>query len=101
MDKNIIQDSIEEIEEITELFYQEKKDEAFGRLDKAIGNMMTVIDGLFSYKAANADFELDEEKLTNILKDAMNALQDGDVVLLADILQYDYLEYMQEVVENI
>ena len=42
MDKNIIQDSIEEIKEITELFYQEKKDEAFGRLDKAIGNMMTV-----------------------------------------------------------
>ena len=57
MDKNIIQASIEEIKEITELFYQEKKDEAFGRLDKAIGNMTTVIDGLFSYKAERAACE--------------------------------------------
>lgn len=101
MDKNIIQDSINEITEITDLFYQEKKQEAFGKLDKALANMMTIMDNLFSYKSSKPEFELDEEKLTNILKDAMNALQDGDVVLLADILQYDYLEYMQEIVENI
>ena len=58
------------------------------------------IDALFTYRTEHDDFVLDEAQLTNILKDAMNALQDGDMVLLADILQYDYLEYMEELVGN-
>ena len=62
--------------------------------------MMTAIDALVTYRTEHDDFVLDEAQLTNILKDAMNALQDGDMVLLADILQYDYLEYMEELVGN-
>ena len=94
--RDIVVKSMDEIKDIVELFYQQKEKEALDNFTVGLGNMMTAIDSIFAYRDANAGFELDEERLTNILKEAMTALQDGDMVLLADILQYDYLEYMEE-----
>lgn len=98
--KEIIKKSVSDVEEVIELFYQQKTQEALNKFESVIGGMMTAIDTLFAYKAENEEFNLDEIKLTNTLKDAMGALEDGDMVLLADILQYDYLEYMQELLNN-
>ena len=91
--KDVVVKSIEEVKEIVDLFYQQKEKEALDQFTIGLSNMMT-------YRTEHDDFVLDEAQLTNILKDAMNALQDGDMVLLADILQYDYLEYMEELVGN-
>ena len=96
--KEIVENTIKEVESVVDLFYQQKKKEALGKFESVIGSMMNSIDTLFTYKAEHEGFELDENKITNILKEAMNALQDGDEVLLADILQYDYMEYMEELV---
>lgn len=98
--KDIVEKSIKETEEVIELFYQQKLQEALAKFEFVIGGMMTAIDTLFTYRAENKDFELDEIKITNTLKEAMGALQDGDMVLLADILQYDYLEYMKTLLES-
>ena len=98
--KDVVMKSIEEVKGIVDLFYQQKEKEALDQFTIGLSNMMTAIDALFTYRTEHDDFVLDEAQLTNILKDAMNALQDGDMVLLADILQYDYLEYMEELVGN-
>lgn len=98
--KEVVVKSVEEVKEIVDLFYQQKEKEALDKFTVGLGTIMTAIDTLFAYRDANEGFELDEEKLTNILKEAMSALQDGDMVLLADILQYDYLEYMEELAGN-
>lgn len=98
--KEIVEKSVKEIEEVVGLFYQQKLQEALTKFEGVIGSIMTAIDTLFTYKAENEGFEIDEVKITNTLKDAMKALEDGDMVLLADILQYDYLEYMQKLLEN-
>lgn len=98
--KDIVSKSVKEIEGVVELFYQQKLQEALTKFEGVIGGIMTAIDTLFTYKSEHEEFELDELKITNILKDAMKALEDGDMVLLADILQYDYLEYMQEILDN-
>lgn len=98
--KDIVKKSVTEIEEVVELFYQQKLQEALDKFQGVIGSIMTAIDTLFTYKAEHKEFELDEVKITNTLKDAMGALEDRDMVLLADILQYDYLEYMNELLEN-
>ncbi|MDD7402608.1 MAG: hypothetical protein SO170_01905 [Butyribacter sp.] len=94
--KEIVQKTMTDLQETVDLFYQQKKKTALKKLDTVLGELMTAIDTLFAYKAEHTDFPLDEGKLTNALKDAMNALQEGDHVLLADILQYDFLEYMEE-----
>ena len=98
--KDVVMKSIEEVKGIVDLFYQQKEKEALDQFTIGLSNMMTSIDALFTYRTEHDYFVLDEAQLTNILKDAMNALQDGDMVLLADILQYDYLEYMEELVGN-
>ena len=98
--KDVVMKSIEEVKGIVDLFYQQKEKEALDQFTIGLSNMMTAIDALFTYRTEHDDFVLDVAQLTNILKDAMNALQDGDMVLLADILQYDYLEYMEELVGN-
>jgi len=98
--KNLVEKSIKDVEEVIELFYQQKLQEALNKFETVLGSMMTAIDNLFTYKAEHEGFKLDEAKLTNTLKDAMGALEQGDMVLLADILQYDYLEYMQELSDN-
>ena len=43
---------------------------------------------------------MDEGKIFSILSDAMEALQSDDKVLMADILQYDFIEYISDLVEN-
>lgn len=98
--KDIVGKSVKEIEEVVVFFYQQKLQEALTKFENVIGGMMTAIDTLFTYKSEHEEFEFNEIKVTNTLKDAMKALEDGDMVLLADILQYDYLEYMQEVLNN-
>lgn len=98
--KESVKKSVKDVEEAIELFYQQKLQEALNKFESVLGGMMTAIDVLFTYKAENKEFKLDEVKLTNTLKDAMGALEEGDMVLLADILQYDYLEYMQELLDN-
>lgn len=98
--KEIIENTMKELQETVDLFYQQKKNEALKKLDTVLAQVMTAIDTLFTYKGEHSDFSLDEAKLTEALKDAMDALQKGDHVLLADILQYDFLEYMQELSEQ-
>lgn len=98
--KDIVQKSVNEVEEVIELFYQQKLQEALNKFNFITGEMMTAIDTLFTYKAENKEFILDESKIINTLKEAMAALEDRDMVLLADILQYDYLEYINELLDN-
>jgi len=98
--KDIVEKSVKEIEEVIELFYQQKLQEALDKFQVVIGGIMTAIDTLFTFKAEHEEFKFDEVKITNTLKDAMNALEDMDMVLFADVLQYDYLEYMNELLEN-
>ncbi|MCX4327595.1 MAG: hypothetical protein OSJ45_09915 [Lachnospiraceae bacterium] len=98
--KDIVEKSVKEVEEVVGLFYQQKLQEALAKFEVVIGGMMTAIDELFTFRAEHEEFSLDEVKITRTLKDAMGALQDGDMVLLADILQYDYLEYMHELLDN-
>lgn len=98
--KDIVQKLVNEVEEVIELFYQQKLQEALNKFYSIIGRMMNAIDTLFMYKAENKEFILDEAKIINTLKEAMAALEDRDMVLLADILQYDYLEYINELLDN-
>ncbi len=98
--KEIVEKSVKEVEEVVELFYQQKLQEALDKFETTISGMMAAIDTLFTFRAEHEGFVFDEVKITNTLKEAMEALQNMDMVLLADILQYDYLEYMQEILGN-
>ena len=59
--------------------------------------MAGLLDSLFSVKASQGKPEFDEKELVRLLTEAVNAMEAKDSVLLADILQYDFLDRMEQI----
>lgn len=99
--KKQIADTINNIQEVVDLFYQQNDKDAFQKFENTILEMTKAIDNLYLYKNENTDFELDDENICKILRETMEALESGDNVLMADILQYDFIEYINTLLEQI
>ncbi len=95
-EKELILNTVAEIQETVELFYQQKQKKALTQMDVVLGDIVKAVDVLFAYKKENDSFPLDEERVSSSLKECMNALEDSDFILMADIFQYDFIEYMEE-----
>ena len=77
----------EEIDKIAELLYQEKKDEAYVGIQGLIPKLM-------EYTSNIQDGE-QQQKLLAVLGNALEAMEQEDLTLLADILQYDLAEELR------
>ena len=95
-EKKIIASTVQMVRETTELFYQQKAAEGYAKMQETIAGIMQVADALHEYKCAHEEFPLEEARIAGSLTDAVNAMEAGDTVLLADILEYDFIEYLQE-----
>ena len=100
MDKKMVSEVLDELRGNVELFYQQKTGEALRQFEGMLGKMLTVIDGFFACKQEQEDFPLDEEKLQSTLTEAMQALEERDMILLADIIQYDFIEYAEQLADQ-
>ncbi|MBU5477771.1 hypothetical protein KQI69_00970 [Eubacterium sp. MSJ-13] len=98
--KELVLKVLSDVSDTVDLFYQQKDNEAFQRFSGVLLEMTEAIDTLATYKSEHEGFEFDEQKVCSILKDAMEALQNADSVLLADVLQYDFVEYMEQIADN-
>lgn len=99
-EKKQITDTIDRLEDVLDLFYQQNNKEAFEKLTVALDDIANAVDCLEKYKSTHLDCNIDEKKICDILTEAMQALQAGDKVLMADILQYDFVEYINELVNT-
>ena len=97
-EKELVKNTLEDVKESIELFYQQKTGEALQQFEGVLGKVMTMVDTLFAYKENHEDFPLDEEKVKSALTEALGALEEKDMILLADIIQYDFVEYVEELV---
>lgn len=95
--KKNIQDVVNTIRSTTELLYQQKTVEAYATMDVTLNAVGQVVDSLHKYKQMQEGFEFDEERVVLSLTEALEALEMQDTILLADILEYDFIEYLQEV----
>lgn len=91
---------IDKVQDVVDLFYQQNNSEAFEKFGNIIEDMTNVVDMLAAYKNEHSEFEMDETKICGILNEAMEALEAGDTVLLADIMQYDFVEYINDLLIN-
>jgi len=99
-EKEQVVQTIQKVQEMVDLFYQQKQKTALDALYLTIGKITEAIDVLFDYKERKEDFQMDEQRLLSSLKECMDALESADYVLLADIFQYDFVEYMQELADH-
>lgn len=95
-EKTQIIEMIDKLQNVVDLFYQQNDNEAFTEFELLIDNIENSINILQEYANQYLGFEVDEEKIYNILNEAMVALEEGDKVLMADILQYEFIEYIKE-----
>lgn len=86
-----MKDLLEVLEKISELLYQEKKDEAYGILIKCLPIMGVYINEI-------EDAELQKEIVIS-LENAVAAMENNDYTLLADVLQYDIIEKLKDIGE--
>lgn len=90
-----------ELDGTTELFYQQKLQEAYQNLQGVIGQMMETVDKVYLYKQEQPDFPLDEEGLMGALKETVSVMEEQDAVLVADVLKYEVMEKFQEIADNL
>lgn len=86
--KDIIINTKNDIEQVSEMFYQGKNQDGFGKLIEVIDsitNIVTLIEkSTVEYQVGN-----ETQALETSLKEATEAMINKDTVLLADILRYD------------
>jgi len=93
--KEQIQQVIIEIDELTNELYKQKISMGYNMLNITLGHVMNILEDVFLYRK---DHEIlyDENKMTSNLKLAMDAMENKDSVLLADIMKYEVAEQLQE-----
>lgn len=94
--KSKIDDAIQIIEINTDLFYQNKIDEGYKYLDNTLVKISEAIEEVIKYQDSSGQ-DIQGERIVGILTEAMKALEMKDALLLADILQYELKEILDEV----
>lgn len=99
--KENIQAMVLKIHKITDLMYQQKQGEAFQEFGVCLNELTLITEQFFTLKMQGILSTFDEQKYLQILKEAMNALEIRDDVLLADILNYDLTEQLEEIITQL
>lgn len=83
--ENKIKDIINLISNVTNLFYQNKVQEAYQKLQQLLEALAIVVDEFYQGGILGAD----DTTILEILKEVMCAMEKKDTLLVADMLEYE------------
>lgn len=95
--KEKIDNIISKIEKISELFYQQKAQKAYLALQDIIEEILICINELAKYSSEHDNIDLNIKQISIILRNALNAMEQQDTILVADILQHDMINELQKI----
>ncbi|MCH5267644.1 MAG: hypothetical protein J1E62_04790 [Lachnospiraceae bacterium] len=93
--KEQIQQIEQQIETVSELFYQQKNAEGYSQLESIIVNVAKVVETVYTANPDDAAVMEKINKLTSVLQETMESMEDKDTILLADMLKYELPEVLQ------
>ncbi len=93
-----IEEAISSIEQTTDKFYQNKTEDGYNQLGETISILTETINEIYEYKMQGNEIGIDENALVEVLTEAMNAMENKDMLLLADILQYELKGLFEKVI---
>lgn len=99
--KKSIVELIEGIDNVSELLYQQKIENGYNNLYRLLGDIAGVVDQISLLDDMHERILGQKEKFNNILIEAMNAMENHDVVLLSDILQYELKDFFVEIMQSV
>lgn len=88
-----------DIDNMTELLYQEKVNEGYAVLNTVVTQMDQLINNIVAYQNQTKQKIIDEVKLLESVEEAFRAMESQDAVLLADIFSYDIKEQLECLVQ--
>lgn len=89
------------IQKTTELFYTQREAEAYQAFGIILTPMANLWNSLFILQRAEGKPEFDEQEIVRLLSEAVKAMEERDGILLADILQYDFLDQMDQIAKQL
>jgi len=93
----LINNTIDSIDKVTKLFYQQKREEAYDQLDSMLVSLIKTTDILGKNKEIH---DYNENEINIGLTKAMRAMEDKDYILLSDILRYEIMEILKKVAKS-
>lgn len=99
--KDQLRKVLEKIDGVVGLFYQQQEKEGYKEMQEMIEDIAILMDGLYNYAKEEEYFNYDHVRLVEGLTEAMNALEDKDTILLADVLQYELAEQLKLIEQRI
>ena len=91
---------LQDMEQTTDLFYQQKKQEGFIRLNQTLESLAKVITQLESTTVKESSVIIEMNLINQQLMNAMKALEENDTILFSDILQYELKNLLLEVIKK-
>lgn len=99
--KEAIKQLSEAISKTTELFYTQREGEGYVAFGELLDPLMTIMNQLFTAQTQTGKPEFDQQEILRLLQEAMKAMENRDGVLLADILQYDFLDQLEQIADQL
>lgn len=90
--KLLIDRTIELVNLMTDMFYQQKNNEAMNLMNTVLDSVMAISAMLPQVETLE---EAESNKLLKVLEEAVVAMENKDYVLLADILKYDMIDVLE------
>ena len=91
--QNAIESAIGVIDEMTELFYQQKRNDALAKMNEVLDHILEVNEVIATVENITDE---DKQHIVTVLGEAVKAMESKDYVLLADILKYDMIDILNE-----
>lgn len=98
-EKDLLINTLNLIHNNTELFYQQKKSEGYAMMQQTVEKITEIVNVLHNYKEVHQELPYDEVQVLSSLSEVVEAMENKDTVLLSDILEYDFVEYLQGVAD--
>lgn len=95
--KEFIADIIKDIDVVADLFYQDKEKQGYHELTLLLTKLNSFIEFLIAEK--DTIEKTRQDKLLRVMTQAMNAMEEKDIVLLSDILQYELKEQLEDIIK--
>ncbi|HCJ09069.1 MAG TPA: hypothetical protein DHV96_12140 [Lachnospiraceae bacterium] len=92
MDQDMLKQLVDAIRQIVDLLYQENIEAGY----KALYIVLPYLERMI-VETDNTEFQ---NELKEKLEEALHAMEDGDNILLADIMQYEVLEIIESYIEG-
>jgi hypothetical protein len=99
--KENIEQLMVNIEIISDMFYKQMNAEAFDKFNLILNEIELVMNELNMLQSQNISLDFDDKKINATLIEAMNAMENKDNILLADILKYNLIENFKDIANNL